>query len=153
MLHSDSFRSSDLLGMFENLNVEILPKFKNMNFSHLDLDFCVRMLFCNLCTHIMFTWVVSMKFWNCLCCVQRLSPKKGASDKISHPWEWQLVVWLTKHANQTWMIASLAGQTLTREEKVQVKFPSGFCTAYSAAGHLIGSRCEHKLGRVLQRQV
>ena len=28
--NSDSFSSSDLLGMLENLNVEILPKFKNI---------------------------------------------------------------------------------------------------------------------------
>ena len=30
MNNSDSFSSSDLLGMLENLNVEILPKFKNI---------------------------------------------------------------------------------------------------------------------------
>ena len=34
--NSDSFSSSDLLGMLENLNVEILPEY----FSYLDLDFC-----------------------------------------------------------------------------------------------------------------
>ena len=30
MNNSDSFSTSDLLGMLENLNVEILPKFKNI---------------------------------------------------------------------------------------------------------------------------
>ena len=38
----------------------------------MDLDFCIRLLFCNLCTHIVSTWAVSMKLWNCECMLDRV---------------------------------------------------------------------------------